>query len=136
LYTHLIRTFIVVDDDPINNILSRIVIEMVIPEADIQTYTDPETALLYIRETNSYTDAPDTVLFLDINMPTLTGWEFLDVFEEMEEKVKAKLRIYMLSSSVDPRDRERAVGNKNVQDYMEKPLTRENVVIATNTSWI
>jgi CheY-like chemotaxis protein len=130
LYTPLIRTFIVVDDDPINNILSRIIIEMVVLEADIQTYIDPETALVYIRETYARRDAPDVVLFLDINMPTLTGWEFLDAFEQMDKKIKAKLKIYMLSSSVDPRDKERAADNKNVMDYMEKPLTRENVEAA------
>jgi two-component system, chemotaxis family, chemotaxis protein CheY len=130
----LTQKFIVVDDDSINNVLSRIIIEMVYPQADIQAYTDPETALIYIQSVYSNNHALDTVLFLDINMPTLTGWEFLEAFEKLEHRVKAKLRVYMLSSSVDPRDKERAIGNKNVLDYFEKPLTKESVEIVTKGS--
>jgi two-component SAPR family response regulator len=119
------QKFIVVDDDFINNMLCRFIIEKAFPGADIQTYTEPETALVYIQATCSGIHSGDTVLFLDINMPTLTGWEFLDAFEKFDEDIKEKLKIYMLSSSVDPQDKARAVGNKNVLDYMEKPLSRE-----------
>jgi CheY-like chemotaxis protein len=126
------QKFIVVDDDFINNMLCRFIIETVIPEADIQTYTDPETALTYIGSAYANADALTTVLFLDINMPTLTGWEFLEAFEQFDPSVKEKLRVYMLSSSVDPNDKERATGNKNVLEYVEKPLTKECVKRVAN----
>jgi two-component SAPR family response regulator len=123
----LTQKFIVVDDDYINNIYCRIIIEMAFPEADIQTYTDPETALVYIQSAYNNSKAFDTILFLDINMPALTGWEFLEAYEQFDLTVKNKLNIYMLSSSIDPHDKERANANKNVLDYIEKPLTREQV---------
>jgi CheY-like chemotaxis protein len=121
------QKFIAVDDDPISNLLSRIVIEDTLSEADIQTYTDPEAALAYIKSNYLNGNAPDTFLFLDINMPTLSGWEFLDVFDLFDQHIKEKLKVYILSSSVDPRDKQRAGANKSVIDYFEKPLTKENI---------
>lgn len=123
----MIQRFIIVDDDPINNIFCQTIIEMVFPEAEIQTYTDPETALAFIKSTYTSINAPETVLLLDINMPALTGWEFLDTFEQFDSVARDKIKVYMLSSSIDTRDKERASGNKNVLGYLEKPLTVENV---------
>jgi CheY-like chemotaxis protein len=122
----LSQKFIVVDDDFINNIFCSTVIERTFPEADIQTFTEPEKALAYIQSMPADTYA-DTVLFLDINMPTLTGWEFLDFFEEFDLTIKDRFRVYMLSSSIDPGDKARATSNKNVLAYFEKPLTKESI---------
>jgi len=58
-------------------------------------------------------------------MPIWSGWDFLDNFEKLDDKIKKQIRIYMLSSSVDPGDEQRAGKNKNVADYIEKPLTQE-----------
>ncbi|MEO8087976.1 MAG: hypothetical protein ABI763_14220 [Bacteroidota bacterium] len=60
------------------------------------------------------------ILFLDINMP---GWDFLDNFDNLTEKIKNKIIIYMLSSSIDPSDKQKALENKNVVRYLEKPLS-------------
>jgi len=121
----MITNFIVVDDDYVNNMICRKIIKKVSPEMDVQEFLDPDTALVYIKSTYSKTDAPDAVLFLDINMPIITGWEFLEAFERFDTRVKEHLKIYMLSSSVAPGDKERAANNKNVVDYIEKPLSVE-----------
>ncbi|HXB44826.1 MAG TPA: response regulator [Puia sp.] len=125
----MIQRYVVVDDDIINNELCRFVIEEVFPRADIETFTDPGKALVYIESTYIDINAPDAVVLLDINMPTLSGWEFLEAFEQFDERVKEKLKVYMLSSSVDPLDSVRAKSNKYVLDYIEKPLTSERVKI-------
>lgn len=125
----MISKFIVVDDDKTNNILCRLIIKRVLPAVDINTYTDPETALDYIKSKLTEAAGSFIVLFLDINMPTINGWEFLDFFEKFDEAIKRQIKIYMLSSSVDDRDRERAEMNKNVAEFINKPLTRSNVEI-------
>ena len=117
MYENLKAKFIVVDDDYINNELCRLNIEEVFPEA----------ALLYIKSTFGDVNGLGSILFLDINMPTLSGWDFLEAYELFDEQIKNKISIYMLSSSVDYRDKKRATDNKNVLGYFEKPLTAENI---------
>ena len=119
----MISNFIVVDDDYVNNIICRRIIKKAFPEADVQEFLDPDTALVYIKSTFAKYDSPDAVLFLDINMPTITGWQFLEAFERFDTRVKGHLKIYMLSSSVDLNDKERAANNPNVLGYFEKPLS-------------
>jgi CheY-like chemotaxis protein len=122
------RNFIVIDDDPINNRICEKVINYVFPEAEVQTFTDPETAIAYIKALYSGTTERQATLFLDINMPTLSGWEFLEVFEGFDAQLKERFKIFMLSSSVDQRDKDQAAKNKNVSGYLEKPLNRESLL--------
>lgn len=121
------RNFIVVDDDQTNNFLCMKIITTVFPDSNVQTFSDPETALVYIN--NMFGNATDgnAVLFLDINMPTLSGWDFLEEFERFDTGIKGQLKIYMLTSSVDERDKDRAAENKNVCGYIEKPLSKEMI---------
>ena len=116
--------FIVIDDDPINNTLCRLIIKKVAPQADIQTFNIPEEGFAYISEHYLTNDNP-TVLFLDINMPTWSGWDFLEHYEKLDNQIKKQIQIHMLSSSVDPNDKKRAADNKNVEGFIEKPLTKE-----------
>jgi response regulator RpfG family c-di-GMP phosphodiesterase len=114
--------FIVVDDDEINNIICKSVIEIVAPNADIKTFSIAKEGFAYISNHSSESDIM-TILFLDINMPFWSGWDFLDQFEKLEEKIKNKYLIYMLSSSLDPNDKRRALEKKYVSGFIEKPLT-------------
>ena len=117
--------FLVIDDDEINNMICRLVIQQVITETTIQTYTKAEKALEYIAAeyTKEGKETP-VILLLDINMPSMSGWEFLDEFETLSEQIKKSFLIYMLSSSVDERDMQRADANVNVQGFLSKPLNK------------
>jgi two-component SAPR family response regulator len=115
--------FILFDDDPVNNTLCQITIKKTVNQAKIKIFTAPQKGFQYIStEQNNY-----AILFLDINMRGMTCWEFLEQFDQLDEKIKAKFKIYVLSASLSPADKERAVSNKNVADYIEKPLTREKI---------
>ena len=65
---------------------------------------------------------PD-IIFLDINMPVTDGWMFLDEFGKVRAGIGKKILIYMVSSSIDPRDITRARSNPEVADYFEKPVS-------------
>lgn len=123
----MVPCFIIVDDDSINNLICLRIIRKAFPEADVQIFTDAGAALSYTRAIFNKSNASDVILFLDINMPIMTGWEFLESFDFFETEIKKHVKIYMLSSSIDASDKERVAGNKNVLDYLEKPLTAENV---------
>lgn len=124
--------FIVIDDDDFNNKICSVTIEKISKDADIKTFLDPVAGFEYIVSEYSRTDHNATaVLFLDINMPVMNGWEFLERFEELDASIKNRVKIYILSSSVDKRDIEKAKQNKNVVHYLIKPLTKETIRLIT-----
>lgn len=119
--------FIIIDDDVINNTLCSVLIRRVINNVDIKTFNMPEEGFDYIKNQDNFNENK-TVLFLDINMPGWSGWVFLEHFEKLNKETKNKIKIYMLSSSVDPQDIERAKSHKNVVDFIIKPLTKNKVL--------
>jgi len=118
-----IAGFIQIDDDLINNMICGQVIRDVLPDVDILSFTDPETGLSYILSVYEDPAARNVIVYLDINMPTLSGWEVLEKLNVFPPSVKQKVRIFMLSSSIDPQDKRRASENPLVNGYIEKPLT-------------
>lgn len=118
-----ITKFIIVDDDPVNNLICKKVIMNVIPNASVKTFTQPESGLAYILATYSLDNVGKTILLLDINMPSMNGWEFMDQFERASTCVKDQISAYILSSSLSLDDKEKAGTYKNIVDYLEKPLS-------------
>jgi CheY-like chemotaxis protein len=120
--------YIVIDDDVLNNMICKITLEMALGAVQVETFSNAEIALEFIR--TNYEDVTDdavTLVLLDINMPIMSGWEFLDSFDGFSEDIKKQFRIYLLSSSVDDRDKEKAKQNRNVIDYLSKPLSKDMV---------
>lgn len=117
--------FIVVDDDFVNSLICRKIISRFFPKAEVQTFINPVKALTYIKSVYSASCGKATILFLDINMPELSGWDFLEEFEYFDMQIKEQIKIYMLSSSIDIEEIDRANKNINVQGYVEKPLKKE-----------
>ena len=123
--TILPQRFIVVDDDRSNNLICQCSLRRFSAGTEIKTFLDPEVALQYIKD--SYDDLSEipSVIFLDINMPAITGWEFLEIFNEFSVSIKEQFVIYMLTSSIDARDKERAELNPLVQGFLSKPLSTQ-----------
>lgn len=119
--------FIIIDDDPINNKLCQLNIKKTVPEAYIRTFTNPEEGLKYLQELFNVDEKNDTILYLDINMPEMNGWEFMEKFEKFNPEIRELVKVYILSSSVNPRDREKAMSNDNIEDYVVKPLTSDAI---------
>lgn len=68
------------------------------------------------------------LIFLDINMPGMSGWEFLDEYNKLDGELQRRAMIFMLSTSENPADAERAKNWSFVSDYITKPLTKEVIV--------
>jgi len=122
-----ISRFLIIDDDPSNNFLCEIMVKKAKAGMDIQSFLQPEIAVDYIKKEYSNGNAVPTVLFLDINMPVMTGWDVLEMLETFDQTIIRQLTIYLVSSSVDQMDKKRAFENPLVIDYIEKPVTVEKL---------
>ena len=75
---------------------------------------------------------PD-IIFLDISMPIMDGWEFLEEYEQIEAQFEKKIKLYMFSSSISPHDMERAKQFSAVLDFIIKPLSKEKITELLNS---
>ncbi|MFN3639464.1 MAG: two-component system response regulator [Flavobacterium sp.] len=119
----IMKRFIIVDDDKFSNLLSKILLNKLFKNVEVKDFLFPESALEYI-ETEFEKHEEKITIFLDINMPTLTGWDFLKIFETLPDSLKNQFQIFVLSSSIDPIDIERAKADPLVIDFIEKPLSK------------
>lgn len=116
--------FILVDDDEINNMIASMIIKKATENPAIRSFVCPFEGLEYIeREFANTGEATTATLFLDLSMPMMDGWEFLDKFDKLAPDVRSRIRVNLLSSSDDRRDVVRAGQNRNVSRYLVKPLT-------------
>lgn len=122
--------FILIDDDDINNLISRVTIQSTWHGIDILTFESPVAALDFLQGDliAAQEMLPELIILLNIHMPVMNGWEFLERFEVFADKIKARTMLYLLTSSIDIRDEERSRENKFVIEFLSKPLTAEMVL--------
>ena len=118
--------FLVIDDDPVNNKICNRIIQLTIAGSAVKTFTDPGEGLEHILA-NYENSGTKAILFLDINMPSMTGWDVLAKFDGFTSNIKDRVKIFMLSSSVDPQDIERARRNSLVTGYVTKSLSKDKL---------
>ncbi len=116
----------IIDDDDVNNFLCTKIISKSGLACDIETHLTGIAALQSIQDANA-ADLPD-LLFLDINMPVMNGWDFLDEFKKIKLDKKEGIKIIMLSSSIYQKDLDRAKAYTEVTDYITKPLSISKMV--------
>lgn len=120
------KRFLLVDDDEINNlIITHLLKTSVSSEIEIISFTDPIKGIEFVSNYKFNKKEIPTVLFLDLNMPIINGWDFIDRFNKLDKKISNQFTIFILSSSVDNRDIERARAIPIVSDYLIKPLTAD-----------
>jgi two-component system, chemotaxis family, chemotaxis protein CheY len=117
-----------VDDDKIFQFTASKTIKSTDLTDKILQFENGEDALKFLKENKSDSSSLPDYIFLDINMPFVDGWMFLDDFVQLKSKLAKPMTIYMVSSSIDPRDINRAKGHSEVSDYVIKPVTRERFI--------
>ncbi|TAH42319.1 MAG: response regulator [Bacteroidetes bacterium] len=119
--------FIIVDDDELDIRLAKLYIKQTLTNAEVVAFSVPEEALKYFMSSFGDLPALPSILLLDLNMPSISGWEFLEIFEQLDQKVKNHISVYILSSSVDSRDIDKASNHHNVKGYLQKPITVDSL---------
>lgn len=118
----MIDKVLCVDDDEISLFISKVLIQDSSFAAMVDTAISGHKALDYFSEL-SPEEAVPRVIFLDLNMPEMDGWEFLDLFEKSYANKFPDTSVVILSSSIDPKDQKKAQDYKIVSDFVSKPLT-------------
>ncbi|EOZ95510.1 Two-component response regulator [Indibacter alkaliphilus LW1] len=116
------KSVILVDDDPINNLINKRLITKLSISEKVEEFLEAEKALQKLR---SLDPNEQTLILLDINMPVMNGWDFLNVY--LKEFPDRKDQIFMLSSSIDLQDRQKAMEFSVVKGFVEKPLTPDKM---------
>lgn len=118
----------IIDDDKILIFLTKKLINAQDSSIEISEFEDGHAAMEFFRENmKKVSDFPD-VIFLDISMPVMDGWEFLDEYSKIAPEITNNIQLYMFSSSISAHDMDRATANPNVNDYLTKPLTKEKLI--------
>lgn len=118
------KKILLIDDDCMSNFVSRRFLQREFPESEVVTFSGGKSALDYLR-LNSGQEDLQYLIFLDINMPVISGWRFLEMFEETFPELNA--RVVMLTSSIDYNDREKASTYRPVAGFLSKPLGKSNL---------
>ncbi|WP_147677559.1 response regulator [Algibacter pacificus] len=112
----------IVDDDDIYQFTVVKTLELLEFKKNIMSFSDGEEALDFLVNNLDENQKLPDVIFLDINMPIMDGFQFMEEYGKIKSQLGKKTVIYMVSSSVDPIDIERAKRISDVSDYIIKPI--------------
>jgi CheY-like chemotaxis protein len=115
------NTCLLIDDNYIDNFVTRRILESSNFADHIVVSQSATEAIDFLRSGN----VKPEVIFLDIRMPQMGGFEFLQEYDKLDIDDKNSIKIFMLSSSLDPTDMRKSVNNKYITQFIHKPLTQK-----------
>jgi CheY-like chemotaxis protein len=124
-------TVMLIDDNEIDNLINQKIMEASSICKTILTHTSGRSALEFLRNMEKLPNATalglPELIFLDIDMPLMDGFQFLEEFDKLNSSTKEYARIIMLTSSINPQDMSKSRRYDFVRQYLNKPLTQEGL---------
>ncbi len=116
------KLFMLVDDNDIDIFLNKKLLRTAGITENTVAFHSAREAFNYLEENISVPEKLPSVILLDVLMPEVNGFQFLELYENLPETAKSASKIVMLSSTIDPKDLEKARSNMHVLDILKKPL--------------
>ena len=114
----------IIDDNKIDLYVNAQVIARSNFGQEILQYSSAEQALEYLQLNNGSLSLLPEVIFVDIYMPGMSGFEFMEMYDGLPDAVKRHCAVYIISSSIDKNDIDRVNADSNINAFYQKPLSR------------
>jgi CheY-like chemotaxis protein len=123
-----VKNILLIDDDPVFVYLMRRIINSTSYTCEINEFTDGELAINYLNGIRDKDELLPDLIFLDLSMPVMDGWEFLKEYSQLRPAIKKDITLFIVSSSISPKEVERAKTFRAVSDFLIKPLGKAKVI--------
>jgi CheY-like chemotaxis protein len=123
-----VKNILLIDDDPVFVYLMRRIINSTSYTCEINEFTDGELAINYLNGIRDKNELLPDLIFLDLSMPVMDGWEFLKEYSQLRPAIKKDITLFIVSSSISPKEVERAKTFRAVSDFLIKPLGKAKVI--------
>lgn len=121
----MVTKAVLIDDSDIDLFIQRRFLEVYNFSEQLVLYRSAEEALNWLRKLNG--EAPPDVIFLDLNMPDIDGFSFLENFDLLPDRIREKSKIVVLTSSNNKKDKDQVFENQNVIQFITKPLKQSDI---------
>jgi len=126
------KNVMLIDDNEIDNLINQKMIESSGITNNVYIHTGAKSAIEFLKNLEKLSELSNEVLpdiiFLDIDMPLMDGFQFLDEFQKLMVKTQEKCNIVMLTSSINPQDLDKSKSYESVKRYLNKPLSNKNLL--------
>jgi len=129
-----LKSILLIDDEEVANYINETIIRRIDCCEKVVSVQSGQDALDYLTKQVEGTYPQPDLIFLDINMPGMSGWEFLEHYHQLKKSQQGKVIVVMLTSSVNPDDVEKARSIEEINEFKTKPMTEEmlNEIIKEN----
>lgn len=124
-----LKTIWVIDDDPIYQIIVNKVIQKSGLFSSVSSFTNGKDAIDALKMTLENNEMPPNIILLDINMPIMDGWEFMEEMVLLKSKIKELIHIYIVSSSIAFEDKSKAKNYSEIIAYLSKPVNSNDLIL-------